>query len=167
MFGLAIPMVDNDVHPHLTFTAMLLLTFSLLLSIAYYYKTLLSDPGYLPEGLAAPVHAALPESIFKNTCEKCEDRWKPPRAYHCRVCDRCVFKVAFDKQMDHHCIWVNNCIGAGNTKFFAQLVVISFWYSVIFSAICTAACCNMLGYWGDSIVFKIHGSSPTEKVVYL
>ena len=46
-----------------------------------------------------------------KTCERC---WcvKPPRAHHCSVCGRCVMK------MDHHCPWMNNCIGIFNQKAF-------------------------------------------------
>uniref|UniRef100_A0A8C9Q6N4 Palmitoyltransferase n=1 Tax=Spermophilus dauricus TaxID=99837 RepID=A0A8C9Q6N4_SPEDA len=37
---------------------------------------------------------------------------KPPRAHHCCVCGRCV------RKMDHHCTWVNNCVGEDNQKYF-------------------------------------------------
>ncbi|KAK1350747.1 hypothetical protein LUQ84_3411 [Hamiltosporidium tvaerminnensis] len=31
---------------------------------------------------------------------------------HCNVCDRCVM------ERDHHCPWIDNCIGAANFKYF-------------------------------------------------
>jgi palmitoyltransferase len=42
-----------------------------------------------------------PKKIFKF-CQKC-NIYKPFRAHHCSVCNRCVLK------MDHHCPWINNC----------------------------------------------------------
>lgn len=44
-------------------------------------------------------------------CRYC-DQYKPDQAYHCHTCRRCVF------MMDHHCPWLNNCVGRDNTKFF-------------------------------------------------
>ncbi|CAN0354469.1 unnamed protein product, partial [Ectocarpus sp. 12 AP-2014] len=34
------------------------------------------------------------------------------RAHHCRLCGRCVVR------MDHHCPWMNNCVGIANQKYF-------------------------------------------------
>ncbi|MCL7041290.1 hypothetical protein MKW94_026073 [Papaver nudicaule] len=53
-------------------------------------------------------------------CQKCSC-YKPPRAHHCRVCKRCVLR------MDHHCIWINNCVGHANYKIFFVFVL----YAVI------------------------------------
>ncbi|EEQ98846.1 Palmitoyltransferase PFA3, putative [Perkinsus marinus ATCC 50983] len=44
-------------------------------------------------------------------CRKC-NRYKPARAHHCSVCKVCVLK------MDHHCPWLNNCVGHRNYKYF-------------------------------------------------
>lgn len=35
---------------------------------------------------------------------------------HCRTCNKCV------EGFDHHCSWLNNCIGRKNYKFFFHLV---------------------------------------------
>lgn len=43
---------------------------------------------------------------------------KPPRTHHCSTCQRCFLK------MDHHCVWLDNCVGYGNYKFFYCLL---FW----------------------------------------
>jgi len=46
-------------------------------------------------------------SVDATYCNKCDIR-RPPRCHHCRHCNRCVL------QFDHHCIWLNNCVGYNN-----------------------------------------------------
>ncbi|KAI9021418.1 DHHC palmitoyltransferase-domain-containing protein [Phycomyces nitens] len=61
--------------------------------------------------------ANVPASILGGPkwCEICQV-WKPDRTHHCRVCDRCVLK------MDHHCPWVNGCVGLENYRYFIQFI---------------------------------------------
>ncbi|KAG0289498.1 hypothetical protein BGZ98_003807 [Dissophora globulifera] len=44
-------------------------------------------------------------------CDHCKV-FKPDRCHHCSECNSCVLR------MDHHCPWINGCIGFGNYKYF-------------------------------------------------
>ncbi|ESP00231.1 hypothetical protein LOTGIDRAFT_226027 [Lottia gigantea] len=60
-------------------------------------------------------------------CEKCHCI-KPDRCHHCSVCSACVQK------MDHHCPWVNNCVGFTNYKFFVQFLGYGLLYCMYIAA---------------------------------
>uniref|UniRef100_A0A8B9S461 Palmitoyltransferase n=1 Tax=Apteryx owenii TaxID=8824 RepID=A0A8B9S461_APTOW len=57
----------------------------------------------------------IPSNEDWTVCNRCET-YRPPRAHHCRVCHRCV------RRMDHHCPWINNCVGELNQKYFIQFL---------------------------------------------
>ena len=46
-----------------------------------------------------------------DICPRCEVM-TTPRSFHCFLCDKCV------EGYDHHCPWLNNCIGANNRNSF-------------------------------------------------
>ncbi|CAK69536.1 unnamed protein product (macronuclear) [Paramecium tetraurelia] len=50
-------------------------------------------------------------------CKICLAFVKAP-SKHCKSCNRCT------DQFDHHCIWLNNCIGAQNYRYFFILIVL-------------------------------------------
>lgn len=66
-------------------------------------------------------------SLEWTECKKCRIS-RPPRCHHCRVCNRCILRF------DHHCVWVNNCIGQNNYRSFLLMLVfltIGCWYGVV------------------------------------
>lgn len=50
-----------------------------------------------------------------QTCSTCQFL-KPARSKHCSICKRCISKL------DHHCIFINSCVGYGNQHWFLLLL---------------------------------------------
>ncbi|CAM4609586.1 unnamed protein product [Caretta caretta] len=94
-----------------------------------------TDPGILhrgAEGRAELVIRALrvKESRFDlHWCRKCH-YYCPPRTFHCPCCNVCV------EEFDHHCKWLNNCIGCRNFRFFFLFVAFLCSYNVVILASC-------------------------------
>lgn len=56
---------------------------------------------------------------FKRVCVVCRAQ-KTMRSIHCKDCGRCV------DRHDHHCPWIDNCVGMGNQRPFFCFVVVLF-----------------------------------------
>ncbi|XP_056318107.1 zf-DHHC domain-containing protein [Danio aesculapii] len=96
----------------------------LLLLLACHSKAVFSDPGMVPLPETAIDFSDLRSQSNRlndrgcegwTVCSRCET-YRPPRAHHCRVCQRCI------RRMDHHCPWINNCVGELNQKYFIQFL---------------------------------------------
>ncbi|XP_035656343.1 palmitoyltransferase ZDHHC16A-like isoform X1 [Oncorhynchus keta] len=76
---------------------------NLIMIVFHYYKATKTSPGYPPT-----VKNDIP---FVSVCKKCIIP-KPARTHHCGICNTCILK------MDHHCPWLNNCVGHFNQRYF-------------------------------------------------
>ncbi|CAA3004476.1 probable S-acyltransferase 14 [Olea europaea subsp. europaea] len=124
--GLAAGGLDSLV----AFVVLILFHCLLVMLLWSYFSVVFTDPGSMPpnwrttldeeRGDTDPLTSAeFPvDSDYGRIrfCRKCNNL-KPPRCHHCSVCERCVLK------MDHHCVWVVNCVGALNYKYFLLFLV--------------------------------------------
>ncbi|KAI9793298.1 MAG: palmitoyltransferase swf1 [Piccolia ochrophora] len=79
----------------------------------------MSDPGIVNTANHQDAMARYPYdyALFHPgvLCKTCE-LTKPARSKHCRICKHCIEKH------DHHCAWVNNCLGYNNYHHFLLLL---------------------------------------------
>ena len=66
-------------------------------------------------------------------CPDCEV-FRPFKSRHCHYCDRCV------RNFDHHCPWINNCVGKRNQTLFVFLLLI-IWLNLLCSVLITLQVC--------------------------
>uniref|UniRef100_A0A1D1YZH4 S-acyltransferase n=1 Tax=Anthurium amnicola TaxID=1678845 RepID=A0A1D1YZH4_9ARAE len=94
----------------------LVFSFLALMSLASFFAAVLVDPGHVPASFVPDTEGSQGNGVRLKYCDRCCS-YKPPRSHHCRVCRMCVLK------MDHHCLWINNCVGYANYKPFVIFVL--------------------------------------------
>ena len=126
-----------------------------------FFNISFSDPGVCPKIELTPESVrdakTRPDQVIYK-CQKCKSI-KPERAHHCSgnsslfqqkivfqlVCGKCIMK------MDHHCPWVNNCVGEKNQKFFVLFcfyIMMMSGYALFMAVRKTIMCVEMK--WQDS-----------------
>ncbi|CAN6565842.1 unnamed protein product [Malus baccata var. baccata] len=119
-----------------------------------FFCCVLTDPGHVPASYVPDVeHSVVSNQESKKNvrCDKCST-YKPPRTHHCRVCRRCVLR------MDHHCMWINNCVGYWNYKAFFMLALYA-TLACLYSTVMIIKCVSQKD-------FEFIGSD-THKVFYV
>ncbi len=84
------------------------------------------DPGYLHKDPELDFLKLLTRFEANCLCPDCKIV-KLPRSMHCNLCNRCV------DRFDHHCPWINNCVGRNNYLYFYLFVVLQETYLVMAS----------------------------------
>ncbi|XP_077239892.1 DHHC-type zinc finger family protein [Tasmannia lanceolata] len=92
--------------------------------VLLFLLTSFTDPGTVRSENVSEYLSAYPyDNIIysEKHCSTCKIP-RPARAKHCSICDRCVARF------DHHCGWMNNCIGEKNTRYFMAFL---FWHFIL------------------------------------
>lgn len=108
------------VFPPQSLPIKLLMIIIVALPYIFLYLSVTADPGVITEANHSEhmrlypydhvnYHPAVP-------CRTCHFN-KPARSKHCSICKRCV------SRMDHHCIFINGCVGYGNMHWFMLLLL--------------------------------------------
>ncbi|KAI1088123.1 zf-DHHC-domain-containing protein [Rostrohypoxylon terebratum] len=108
------------VWPRLSLIHRIFGSISIILPYLFLYLAATGDPGVITPATHSRYMSHYPYdfSLFHpgSLCRTC-GLLKPARSKHCSVCKRCVHK------MDHHCVFINNCVGYGNQHYFILLLL--------------------------------------------
>lgn len=90
-------------------------------SVFLYFIVSLMDPGFVltdtVKGSNEETESMIPSTSRLRRCGFCLLQ-QPMRAKHCQTCGRCV------RRFDHHCPWIENCVGERNHRWFIVYLLV-------------------------------------------
>ena len=102
-----------------------------LITQIFYLQICLRDPGYLKPQLEFRRILELYDDLA-DLCPDCQ-LIRTPRSRHCSVCKRCV------DRFDHHCPWIDNCVGIRNHNYFIMYLYSQF--ALVLTVIISSVSC--------------------------
>ena len=117
--------MDDIVDIHIYIYALNILIFALMIPL--FLASVLMDPGYLKPryDFRCLVELALDLGLHLDSlCCHCEVI-KSDTSFHCTICDKCV------ELFDHHCPFINNCLGHRNYKYFLGFISLYSLYYIL------------------------------------
>jgi hypothetical protein len=92
----------------------------------------------------------LPRCLYCNICHS----YVLNTSRHCKLCNRYIFYLSrCVHEFDHHCVWINSCIGIKNYKYF-MFMLFSILSNMTIFIIATALLWQE-GFWHDYLTEMI------------
>lgn len=93
-------------------------------SMIFFCLTVWVKPGYMKGSSKIPFVRLVERFEANLLCPHCEVLCTAD-SRHCYICNQCV------ERFDHHCQWVNNCIGIQNHSYFYLFILLENVYLVL------------------------------------
>ena len=77
------------------------------------------------------------QNKLSKVCFECRNL-EPKRGYHCDICGVCI------QQYDHHCTWINNCVGKKNIGRFVSFLFFLLITLALTGITATLACLSLI-----------------------
>lgn len=112
----------DKVPPFLPLAHIILFWLSVVLLVCLlptYIMSVFMDPGYLVKkyDYIKLIDKALENQVALDRFCSYDEVMKTATSFHCNTCGRCV------EHFDHHCPFINNCLGYRNHKYFMIFIV--------------------------------------------
>ena len=130
----------------------------LAIDLIFFTITWLSKSSYIFSNKSIEFVDLLETFDTESLCPFCEII-RMPRSRHCNICNRCV------ERYDHHCPWVNNCIGKTNHFPFYMHLIILLGYVITIIAASVWALANADDQLADQAVHTERLSVTQVKII--